>query len=54
MPGIAKTVSVSTAPPSRRPTWRPMIVTTGSSALRITWRRSTIPGDIPFARAVRT
>ena len=33
MPGIAKTVSVSTAPPSRVPNCRPITVTTGMSAL---------------------
>ena len=54
MPGHANTVSVSTAPESKRPTWRPMIVEIGSSAFRNTWRESTTRGESPFARAVRT
>ena len=54
MPGYAKTVSVSTAPESSSPVCNPMIVETGSIAFRSTWRRSTIRGGRPFARAVRT
>ena len=41
MPGNAKTVSVRIAPESSSPTWSPMIVVTGSIALRSTCRRST-------------
>ena len=54
MPGQAKTVSVSTAPASSRPTCRPITVAIGSIAFRSTWRRSTMRGATPFARAVRT
>ena len=54
MPGHANTVSVSTAPESSSPVCRPMIVETGSRALRSTCRESTMYGGKPFARAVRT
>ena len=54
MPGNANTVSVSTAPESSSPAWRPMIVAIGSIALRRMCLVSTVRGATPFARAVRT
>ena len=54
MPGHANTVSVSTAPESSRPAWRPTIVAIGSIAFRKMWRASTTRGGSPLARAVRT
>ena len=39
MPAKAKTVSVSTAPESSRPVCSPIVVTTGSMALRSMCRR---------------
>lgn len=52
-PGHAKTVSVSTAPPSRYPAWTPMTVTIGTSAFLSAWRTTTRRSTSPFARAVR-
>ena len=43
-PGMANTVSVMTAPPSSVPMMRPNRVTVEISALRSTWRTSTIRG----------
>ena len=53
-PGRLKIASVKIAPPSAMPMSRPSIVTTGSSALRRTCRRTTTFSGAPFARAVRT
>ena len=44
MPPKSKTFSVSTAPASSSPTCRPIVVDTGSSALRRTCRLRTTPG----------
>src|SRR5437868_3981044 len=52
-PGQAKIVSVRTAPPSREPTWSPITVMIGSSALRSACRKMTDPEPSPIARAVR-
>ncbi len=52
-PGIEKTTSVMTAPPSRMPTSRPNWVTIGVSAARSEWRKMTRRSDSPLARAVR-
>ena len=43
MPGRPNTDSVSTAPPSKAPNCRPMTVTRGSRALRMAWRKRTMP-----------
>ncbi len=48
MPGQEKIVSVSTAPASSVPTCRPMVVTTGISALRKAWKR----GDAALGQAL--
>ncbi len=53
-PWKEKTVSVRIAPDSSSPSCRPMIVTTGSSALRSTCRRVTVWRSRPLASAVRT
>ena len=53
-PGQAYMVSVTTAPPSRKPTCRPIRVITGISALRKAWRMTTRDSGAPLARAVRT
>jgi hypothetical protein len=53
-PGGPNTVSMKITPPSAVPMSMPIIVTTGSIALRITWWRSTCASQAPFARAVRT
>ena len=53
-PGQPKMLSVSTAPPSSSPNRRPMILTTGSSALRKPWPRATRHAERPLAMAVRT
>ena len=53
MPGQEKIVSVRIAPASRRPTWSPMTVSTGSSAFRSACRKTTTRRDRPFASAVR-
>src|SRR5437773_1069856 len=41
IPGHAKTVSVTTAPPSNVPTWRPSTVTMGIRAFFRAWRQTT-------------
>ena len=53
-PGQLKIVSVTTAPPSRKPICRPISVVTGTSALRSAWRSTTRRSFRPLARAVRT
>ena len=53
-PGQANTVSTTTDPPSRLPTCTPAIVSTGSEALRSTWREHDARSVRPFARAVTT
>ena len=53
-PGIAKTASVITAPPMKKPAWMPKTVMIGTSALRSACRRITPRGGRPLARAVRT
>ncbi len=54
MPGQPKTVSVSTAPPSRAPNCRLMTVRIGMKALRSACRMITVLGGAPLASAVRT
>ena len=54
MPLKANTDSVSTAPASRAPVCRPIVVETGSIALRSTCRRVISPAASPLAVAVRT
>src|SRR5437763_1003250 len=54
MPGHAKTVSVTTAPPSSVPNCRPVIVTTGSAAFLSVCFITTAASGKPLARAVRT
>ena len=49
MPLKANTDSVSTAPASSAPVCRPMVVDTGSIALRSTCRRVIRPGARPLA-----
>ena len=44
-----KMVSVKMAPLSRPPSESPMIVTTGSRALRMAWRKTTVRSLRPFA-----
>ena len=53
MPGQLKMVSVSTAPASRLPTFSPITVMTGISALRRPCTSTTRAGDRPRARALR-
>ena len=53
-PGHEKIVSVRMAPPSSTPTWSPITVTTGISALRRACTDMTCHVGSPFARAVRT
>ena len=53
-PADLNTVSTTTAPPSKVPTFRPATVVTGMSALRSTWRSATARGVRPLAWAVRT
>ena len=45
---------MSTAPASSSPTCSPIVVETGSNALRSTCRPRTVPGARPFELAVRT
>ena len=54
MPGHAKTVSVTTAPPSSVPTWRPRTVTMGIIAFLSACRKMTSRAGRPFDHAVRT
>ena len=54
MPPKLKTVSVSTAPASRPPVCRPIVVMTGSRALRMTWRARITWMVRPLDSAVRT
>ncbi len=54
IPLKANTVSVSTAPEISRPSCRPSVVLTGSSALRMMNRSRIRRGARPLARAVRT
>jgi hypothetical protein len=53
-PGRLNTVSVKMAPPRPMPMSIPSIVTTGRSALRRVWEKSTWRSGAPLARAVRT
>src|SRR5215471_7133049 len=52
--GQAKIVSVTTAPPSRKPYWSPTTVTTGIKALARACLPTTPSGGTPLARAVVT
>ena len=54
MPRMEKTVSTTTVPLSSSANWMPITVTTGISALRSAWRRTTARSRTPLARAVRT
>ena len=59
MPGHANTVSVSTAPESSSPTWRPMIVETGSSRVpqhvpAVDDAAATCPWRAPCGRSPRS
>ena len=54
MPGIAKTLSVTTTPPIRSVSPTPMIVTIGIEAFRRAWLTTTVRVDRPLAWAVRT
>ncbi|CNL22853.1 Uncharacterised protein [Mycobacterium tuberculosis] len=54
IPGIAKMISITTAPPSRYPMRRPSTVTGVMSALRRTLRPTTMTRGMPAPRAVRT
>src|SRR5215831_13780899 len=51
-PGQAKIVSVTTAPPSRKPYWSPTTVTTGIKALARACLPTTPSGGTPLARAL--
>ena len=53
-PGRLNTFSTTTVPVSRLANCSPMIVSTGTKALRSTWRHSTSRSLRPLARAVRT
>jgi len=53
MPGQEKTVSVTTAPPSKVPNWSAVMVTMGMAALRRVCLATTITSPRPLARAVR-
>ena len=53
-PGTANTVSVMTAPPSKRPNCSPVTVTSGSAAFFSACRPITSHSVSPLARAVRT
>src|SRR5229473_5121555 len=53
-PGHAKMVSVTTAPPRRKPYWSPTTVTTGISAFLRACLPTTLQGGTPLARAVVT
>ena len=48
------TISVSTAPDSSAPIWRPTMVTTGSREFRNPCRITTLDCELPLARAVLT
>ncbi len=50
---MAKTLSVTTAPPMSRATPMPMTVMTGTAAFFSAWRKSTVRWERPLARAVR-
>ena len=54
MPGQLNVVSVSTAPASSSAICRPMIVITGTSALRKAWLRITLRCEMPRAWAAST
>ncbi len=47
-PGMAKTLSMTTLPPSIVADCRPSMVTSGSSALRATWRSDDAPARKPL------
>jgi hypothetical protein len=51
MPGIEKMLSVSTAPPNKRPICKPITVITGIRAFRSACRRTTARPANPLARA---
>src|SRR3970040_750816 len=51
IPGQANTVSVTTAPPSSGPNWRPLMVRIGSAAFRRVCFVTTQSSDTPLARA---
>ena len=53
IPGMLKTISVTTAPPTRIAIVTPMTVTTGTSAFRKPCTYATTGSGSPFARAVR-
>ncbi len=53
MPGQENTVSVTTAPPSRVPNCRPVIVTIGIAAFFSVCLVTTHSSPTPLARAVR-
>jgi hypothetical protein len=53
MPGHENTVSVTTAPPSRVPNCRPVIVTMGMAAFLSVCLATTSTSATPLARAVR-
>ncbi len=53
MPGHEKTVSVTTAPPSSVPNWRPVMVTIGIAAFLSVCLATTHVSETPLARAVR-
>ncbi|MNY43286.1 hypothetical protein D3C86_1782320 [compost metagenome] len=54
MPGQAKMLSVSTAPPRRWAKSSPKRVRAGRAALGMAWRAMIRPSGRPLARAVRT
>src|SRR6218665_2280623 len=53
-PGQLNTASTRIEPPSRKPNCRPIIVTTGISALRSVCLNTTLDSRTPLARAGRT
>ena len=52
-PGQAKTVSTTTAPATRLPIMKPMMVTVGIAALGSAWREITRCQFTPLAEAAR-
>ena len=54
MPGHAKICSVITAPATSSGSRMPTTVMMGMSEFRKAWRRTTVRGTRPFARAVMT
>ena len=53
-PGIAKTLSTTTLPPSIAAACNPSMVTTGNTALRATWRQTIRPQLRPRASSALT